>query len=690
MANFYALLIGINHYLPNKLPSGLYYKSLRGCVQDIVRVEKFLREHFKVPAENILKLTSTAGPDQEPLEPSDQLPSYRNIVDGFFNIGQRAEPGDQVYIHYSGHGGRAGTTEAFYEVKGRDGVDEVLVPVDLGGSEGNYLRDTELHYLLRRLVDKGLLVTVVLDSCHAGGATRRAEVGIRGMGEVDRTPRLSLSRVAPGEELVRAWRGSPAATRKAQVGSGWLLEPEGYVLLAACRANEYANEVVFEGSEVNGALSYWLVDSLRRIGPRFTYKLLHDRILAKVRNQFVDQTPQLQGEGDRVVFGAERVPVAFAVPILSVNGDSVVINAGRAHGLSAGARLAVFRAGESDRASAAHRVAVIETTTCDAVTSSAAIVERTATDKIEPGFQALPITSGPIRVARRIRLETTDTNDGATTVEEICDLINGRADGLIDLAGAALGADYLITTDGDEFVIRDPAGVALPNMRPWLSINDRESPARLIERLVHLSKFANVRELENHDPHSPLLTALQVELTGVQSQFVPGDKPAPQPFESDGHTHRMKDGEWTFLKIVNQYSKVVNITVLDLQPDWGISQIYPARGGAFETLDPGKGLLLPLKVTLPPGYESGNDIIKVFGAIETSSFRWLELPVLDQPESGNGARRAAANSFAKMISTFPAANSSSRTVTVPETRESEWVTHQVEIQVVKAAQTGTA
>ena len=41
--NIHALLIGINYYLPNRLSNGLYYKSLAGCVQDVTRVEQFLR-----------------------------------------------------------------------------------------------------------------------------------------------------------------------------------------------------------------------------------------------------------------------------------------------------------------------------------------------------------------------------------------------------------------------------------------------------------------------------------------------------------------------------------------------------------------------------------------------------------------------------------------------------------------------
>src|SRR5215217_6260406 len=279
---FHALLIGINHYLPNELPNGLYYKSLLGCVQDVHRVEAFLRRDLHIPPENITKLTSSTPVEgAEPPEPRAQWPTFEKIVNAFKRLADVAQPGDQVFIHYSGHGGRASTTDAFKDIKGESGIDEVLVPMDLGNSEGNYLRDTELHFLIQDLVQKNFYVTLVLDSCHAGGATRKSllnpDLGgaaVRGVGVIDTFKRPATSLVASPEELRTAWQASTQpGIRNAKVGGGWVLEPKGYVLLAACRADEYANEIAFEGHEKNGALTYWFVDSLKQLGPDYTYSM---------------------------------------------------------------------------------------------------------------------------------------------------------------------------------------------------------------------------------------------------------------------------------------------------------------------------------------------------------------------------------------------------------------------------------
>src|SRR6185369_11171980 len=90
---FHALLIGINHYLDNELPNGLYYKSLLGCVQDVHRVEAFLRRDLHISPENITKLTSsTPVAGAEPPEPRSQWPTYENIVNAFKRLADVAQP----------------------------------------------------------------------------------------------------------------------------------------------------------------------------------------------------------------------------------------------------------------------------------------------------------------------------------------------------------------------------------------------------------------------------------------------------------------------------------------------------------------------------------------------------------------------------------------------------------------------
>src|SRR5262249_35959491 len=151
--NLHALLIGIDCYLPNHLPNGLSYRNLSGCVRDISHVESFIRTKLGVPAENIIKLTASNGSLAEPVEPRECWPTYENMVAAFHRVTETAGAGDQIYIHYSGHGGR---TQTLIPEAKTNGLDESLVPTDIGNSEARYLRDVEINRLLRTMVDKGL------------------------------------------------------------------------------------------------------------------------------------------------------------------------------------------------------------------------------------------------------------------------------------------------------------------------------------------------------------------------------------------------------------------------------------------------------------------------------------------------------------------------------------------------------
>ena len=71
---------------------------------------------------------------------------------------------DQVFIYYSGHGGRQMVQE-----NGTDRCAESLITVD-----GYGFIDTEMEGVLKRLSQKSQKTIVFLDACHSGGVTTRA------------------------------------------------------------------------------------------------------------------------------------------------------------------------------------------------------------------------------------------------------------------------------------------------------------------------------------------------------------------------------------------------------------------------------------------------------------------------------------------------------------------------------------
>ena len=693
--SIYALLIGIDGYMPNELPGGCYYPSLGGCVRDINHIESFLISRMGLNPERILKLTASLGRGDTPVEPRAQWPTYENMVVKFKALTDMAQAGDQVYIHYSGHGGR--TPTAYPNLKGADDLDEALVPTDIGNSEARYLRDVELAYLLKAMVDKKLVVTLVLDSCHSGGATRGVGKAVprtmvsRELG-YDATKRPTASTVASQAELEAAWRGLAGGRRAANPAGDWLAEPEGYTLLAACRANESAYEDCFSGTEKNGALTYWLLDSLRSLKPGTSFKVLHERILAKIRSWMVAQTPQLQGDGDRAVFGTEHIKPHYAIPVMQVDkaGKRILLNAGEAQGIRMGTLLAVYPPGYENLGEKAGRqaLAVVSEVEGDA-DSWADVTEKYGTAVIEQGAQAVVLGSTDLQLQRTVGLALED--DGLKTA--IQESITEQDAGFIRLAGQNEAVDLQVAVAVDEkgeyLEIWDRKGTALSNLRPPIKPADAGSADRIAKRLVHLAKYFNVQALTG--PESDMARKFKVELIGPPAAGEIGGMPVYPP--GTQVTLKLTNSLPPNPKDVDDPTRILNITVLNLQSDWGITQIFPKGAGASDIVQPGRSKELKLKTYLPEGYSEATDVLKVFATQKTTNFRWLELPVLDQaPRSDRSARSAITDPLEKLMSAFTGDRAPSRedmmtraleVISVSD-EEKTWTVAQVEMCVKKA------
>ncbi len=689
---FYALLIGCDCYLPNRLPGDVSYQSLEGCVRDITEVEAFLKGKLQLPNERIIKLTATNTGAAEPPEPREQLPTYEHMVAAFRHVTNLAQRGDQVYIHYSGHGGRTQPT-LLPEQKGENGFDEALVPIDIGNTTARYLRDIEMAHLLKEMVDKGLVVTVVLDSCHSGSATRVAsDDAVRGLNTIDTTPRPLESLIASTETLAQTWRHlHREATRSFTLGSGWLPEVKDYVLLAACRAMESAYEHRFDEAGKRGVLTYWFLDSLKQLSPGLTYKRLHDRILAKVHSEFVLQTPQVQGDAGRIVFGIERVQPVYAVNVMRVDAGHkrVLLNAGQVHNVRKGAQFLVYSPDASDFSQISRRQALVEVCEPGAVDSWATILTTFLADPLLQGAQAVLVDPNSVRLRRTVRLArqnhlpVTIAQDEALSRVEQAIVQHGK--GYVASAASGEPTDYQIAvTETGMYEIWDSAGTPLANLRPALSIYSDGASEQVVRRLVHLSKYRSIQQLENADIESILTNKLLVELAGMQVDYDRQDRPQPQPFRDPGNTPVLKPGEWTFLRVKNTSSQVLNITVLDLGPDWSVNQIYPSRQDTFSiAFDPGQEMLFPLRAYLPEGYTDAVDILKVFATVGSTNFRWLELPALDQPSQSRATRGGTRNALEHLLAALSTEEQRTRHLNPGIYPTDEWITAQVEVRVVK-------
>ena len=721
----YALLIGIDYYFPNNINEAKQYPRLRGCVHDIECVEGLLIHKMNMRQENIIKLTSSkANYSDKPSESPEIWPTYKNIVAALYNIITIAQPGDQVYIHYSGNGGRI--KSLLPEIKGKDGLDNILVPVSIDTNETRYLRDIEIIKILKEMLDKKLVVTLILDTNYYGRTIRgRAGADIRSINVVDNSFHPKDSLVASLEELASAWniltsQKPQTAPTKIKVksrdithGSGWLPNPRNYVLITACKSSESAYEYIFEGDQRNGVLTYWLIKSLEQLAKPVTYKVLHNSIVAKVHSQFPMQTPMLEGEGDREVFGSNTMQAIYVIDVIRLDlaNQKVLLNAGQAHGVRKGMRFAIYPSGV-DFSRFDKRLALVQVDESESTNSWAKIIAEFTKGSMEKGSQAVLINPLDVHIKRKLRLvygsnkrKALPSTDLSKTQEQALDKIKSailnksKKSDMIFLELASDDddkADFQLTINKKgEYEIWDPAGNAIPNLNPPLMINDSGSVSKIIQRLEHLTKYSNIQLIDNLDVASELSRKLVVELElfEVPDDYERGDRLSDlQPIAAEGNTKIAEVGQKLILRIRNTSKKVLNVTILDLQPDWGVSQIYPSGTGAYSIpIDPGHEELFPLQVDLPSDYKEGKDVIKVFAALDKTNFRWLELPSLDQAfldrqyETRFKQRRFSLNTLetfmANMIGGSVSAHNIRNLGTVETTKTTDWTSGQIEIQI---------
>ncbi len=677
VGELHALFIGINDYIPGRLPDGRRYPSLKGAVSDVSEMALFLHNRYGLKQERTRMLLSRAGVDGEPTDLPAWRPTYTNIVAAFTQLAVEARPGDRVYIHYSGHGTR-GPTE-YPEIKGPAGMDEALVPCDIGEPHSRYLSDLELAALIQLLVNRKLHVTVVLDCSYSGGVLRGGErtAGLAVARSVPWARLESMSTtVADRQTLMEIWasqQGNLGFRRFAQKSR---LPVARYTLFAACRPEEQAFEVALEGGEAQGALTHWLLNTLKRSADPLSCREIHQRLMARSRGRIARQTPMFRGDGELGFLAAPEIASPRAAPtkapmesprVLRLAKDGrVLIGVGLATGAKVGDRVVLRSSAEL----AVRQVGATE--------SWAEVIRVLGAEPIEPGARIEFLSRAAVRlVSPEERSELAE--------REFARLRQGLRrvdDAFVEVFDDSIAPDLRVTIDENHYYeIQDPGGIPFANLSP-LKATALGSAAKLLQRLDHLAKFRRVLTVAN--PHPPAWLKISLEV-----QKVPPENDQTQP--ASGPVD-LREGESLILRIVNHSSVRLDFVLLDLAPDYSITQLLPKRGSfSLLTLDPGEGESVRVRGWLPQGWVHGKDVLKVFATHRAANFRWLELPPLTRSApvlEREGETTASAAPVA--TPSTPNQNATREGLSPSEFPEEEWITAQLEIRVRRSGYAGVS
>jgi hypothetical protein len=318
---YHVLLIGIDNY-PGR--------ELRGSVNDIDAVQRMLLDdRLAIPPTCIWRLASPLPGTRHETAVAEQPATLANIRAALTELGSdRVQPGDRVFIYYSGHGKRVVVT-------GSDGATferEALVPVDFEATSGldRFLFDFEFNALLAAIAARTSSVTVMLDCAHAAGVLRHGDT-VR-----------SFDRGARDREPIADPAGQLAATRGR--GSD---DMTGSVstcqVVSACHANELCREIDRDGVRT-GLFTTAFVAAVRGTTGDLR-ALTWDRIWHSVRSEVTlcnpAQNPRMSGSLRRAVFGGPPVD-GDAGLYVSRDGDSYRIAAGTMADITRDTELAIY------------------------------------------------------------------------------------------------------------------------------------------------------------------------------------------------------------------------------------------------------------------------------------------------------------------------------------------------------------
>ncbi|KAF8465921.1 metacaspase CasB [Kalaharituber pfeilii] len=278
-----ALLIGINYFGQRG--------QLRGCINDVKNMSKFLMDTYGYERENMVILTD----DQQN---ALSQPTKQNILQAMHWLVKDAEPNDSLFFHYSGHGGQTKDLDG----DENDGYDETIYPMDF--RYNGHIVDDDMHAIMVAPLKAGVRLTAIFDSCHSGSALDLPYL-YSTQGDVKETNRIRDAHEGIIDALRHYSRGdvpsviSTTASIIKKVTSGREADqrarktrtsPADVIQWSGSKDTQKSADTT-EGGQATGAMSHAFISALRK-NPHQSYQQLLQNIRIELEGKYA-QKPQL-------------------------------------------------------------------------------------------------------------------------------------------------------------------------------------------------------------------------------------------------------------------------------------------------------------------------------------------------------------------------------------------------------------
>lgn len=566
----YALLIGAAEY-PNL--DAKYW--LKGPANDVRLVQTYLTtaSPVKFAAQDVIVLAD--GVD------GAQAPTLAAIRAAVADLTARVQPGDFVYLHFSGHGSQSPALHPETEL---DGLDETFMPSDIGpwddavGHVQNALVDDEIGAMIDGLRAKGADVWAVFDSCHSGTVTRGLDEGDVRLRELPPEALGIPAGLMEGKTRALPQLKAPFA-QAAKPGMG------SFVAFFAAQTNEVTPEKNLPkgkpGRVPQGVFTYTLFEVLAQ-NPGASYAQIGQEVLRSyATKRLATTTPLFEGDLDRVAFSG-LVQDRVAQWTGGLEGAEFSIPAGSLHGLAEGAVLAVMGSATDADAQALGYVTLTSVETFSAK-GVAVAGDKPLPAELPKGFLLRKIGSD---VDFTLTVALPETGDAPALEAALAALKAASGPRLVYVAAGG-EADLRLAVikhspRPDAIWVLPPTGlIADFASTPSVSTADKD-PAALAETLADtlttMARAINLQKLGAAVGSGSLNVDVEL-LTGKDKHSLKVARPAEVP-------HLVPEDQVHILAR-NNMDQPIDINVLYIAADFGISHWFSGRLQPGDTLKKG-------------------------------------------------------------------------------------------------------
>lgn len=312
-SNKHALIIGIDIYKPpvtalTETGSQRSWTNLDGCVNDASAMRDLVIAKYAFENSHIKTLFNAEA-------------SRDRIITELKSLVQTTKKGDVVFIFYAGHGSQMKNSLS----KEADKKDETMVPADAWKKGVADIRDKELAVYFNQLIDKGVLLTVIFDSCHSGSIGRGNE------NFLNDPPK---ARYIEGSDIDAKDATEPARP-----------EERGALIISAAQDFEFAKEHRDENNVAHGAFTLALLKALQQQSTDAPVNDIFNSLTAIMKYYGKTQEPVLAGTDERKNGTLFALPTGsiknrFMIATSRVEARGIEMQGGFAFGLAEGVKLA--------------------------------------------------------------------------------------------------------------------------------------------------------------------------------------------------------------------------------------------------------------------------------------------------------------------------------------------------------------